>query len=91
MGHSKEQMAGLMHSLCYKFPDMLARIVCPPGEPAALPYYSLNPHKELRHPPANVEGVDLVPPELVPTVARLARQVWDTYQRSRTCDPAKTR
>ncbi len=32
MGHSKEQMAGLMHSLCYKFPDMLARIVCPPGE-----------------------------------------------------------
>lgn len=83
----------------YRLPwtgDSIERValICegtPPGEPAALPYYSLNPHKELRTPPANVEGVDFLPAELVPTVARLARQVWDTYQRSRTCDPAKTR
>lgn len=32
MAHSKEQMAGLMHSLSYEFPDLLARIACPPGE-----------------------------------------------------------
>lgn len=61
----------------------------PPGEPAALMYYSYGAHKETRTAPANVEGVDLIHPSQVPTVARLARQAWDSYQRSRGVTPTR--
>jgi hypothetical protein len=59
----------------------------PPGEPAALPYYDQQSHKESREAHANVEGVDFIQPSQVPTVARLARQAWESYQRSRASDP----
>lgn len=63
----------------------------PPGEPAALPYYDQQSHKEARDTKSNVEGVDFIQPSQVPTVARLARQAWDSYQRSRANDPTTSR
>jgi hypothetical protein len=57
----------------------------PAGEPAALIYEELSTHREMRDPPreGHLSGVDFIPPAQVPTLGRLARQVWDSYQRSK--------
>jgi len=75
---------------CYKLPwtdNTIERVavICentPPGEPAALTYYRHGSYKDFRTAPATIEGVDFIEPTQVPTVARLARQAWDSYQRS---------
>ena len=49
----------------------------PPGEPAAIYYFRDDKGRQAPW------GVDLIDPVLVPTVGRLARQAWESYQRSK--------
>ena len=42
-------------------------------------------------PPGGHRGVDFIPPAQVPTLGRYAREVWESYRRSRANDPAKYR
>lgn len=62
----------------------------PTGEPAALAYYyDQGTYRETRVGDTSraLQGVDFIHPTQVPTVARLARQAWDSYQRSRNTTP----